>query len=312
MKNEHHAPHNCSRVLLAVSCIHYGSRSGTGRTEPPNGSTRRVCDHPVRLLPSILCPRASGRRGSAGRWAYHPTCGWNSKNVRACEYPRYTASGEIVTAGAAESGPRRSATAILNAAGATTSTSYGELTATWTVPPAPTSNDGQIVFFFPALDDIDDVVSILQPVLGWNSDFAGAWSIASWNCCPNGITGESPAVSVSPGDEIQGTIRDTCSAGTVSCPTWNVTTEDVSTGQSTTLSRRPVKGRRSIGRSPARWRSITLSNVAIIPRMASLSQMWRCMTTTSTRSQIRVGQLPMRPRASRRNAATVVKSRRRR
>jgi uncharacterized repeat protein (TIGR03803 family) len=110
------------------------------------------------------------------------------------------------------------------------------------VPPAPASNDGQTVFFFPGLEDIDDVVSILQPVLAWNKDFSEAWSIASWNCCPNGIAVESSPVSVNPGDQIQGNIRSTCSVGTLSCPTWNVTTSDVLMDTSTELSNTPSGG----------------------------------------------------------------------
>ena len=49
-------------------------------------------------------------------------------------------------------------------------------------------------------------------------------------------------MSVSPGDEIKGTIWNTCGAGTVSCPTWNVISEDVSTGLSTPLKGTPSEG----------------------------------------------------------------------
>lgn len=149
------------------------------------------------------------------------------ENVPACGYPHYT--------------PRRGEfSGWVESSSVTTSTSFGELTATWIVPPEPTSKHGQTVFFFPGFEGTG--VSIFQPVLAWNDDFAGAWSIASWNCCPKGITWESSAVSVNAGDEIQGTIRSTCSAGTLSCSTWNVTSEDVSTGQSTTLSHTPSEG----------------------------------------------------------------------
>jgi len=163
-------------------------------------------------------------------------------NIAPCDYPRYTASGEIVTAGAVGAPPPTISHSWIESAGATTSTSYGALTATWTVPPGPTSNDGQTVYFFPGLEDIDDVVSILQPVLGWNADFAGAWGIASWNCCPSGITVESSPVRVKSGNEIKGTIRDACSAGTLSCSKWKVTSEDVSTGRSTALNNTPSEG----------------------------------------------------------------------
>jgi len=161
------------------------------------------------------------------------------ESVAACDHPRYSASGEIVVAGGQ---PPSISHSWIESADTTTSTSYGKLAATWTVPPAPASNDGQTVYFFPGLEDINHVVSILQPVLGWNADFGGAWGIASWNCCPRGITVESAPVSVNSGNQIQGTIRDLCSAGTLSCSKWRVTSQDVSTGQSTMLNNTPSEG----------------------------------------------------------------------
>ena len=164
------------------------------------------------------------------------------ETVSVCGYPRYTTRGEVEIAGAAGVLPPTISHSWIESADTTTSSSYGELKATWTVPPGPTSNHGQTLYFFPGLEDINDVVSILQPVLGWNSDFGSAWGIASWNCCPNGITWESSPLSVSSGDKIQGTIKNTCSAGTLSCGKWNVTTKDVTTGKSTKLSNTPSEG----------------------------------------------------------------------
>jgi hypothetical protein len=85
-------------------------------------------------------------------------------------------------------------------------------------------------------------VSIIQPVLGWNSDFNAAWGIASWNCCDQGTTWESTPVSVSSGDTIQGTTESACKAGTLTCHTWNITTADVTSGKSTILSNSPYEG----------------------------------------------------------------------
>jgi hypothetical protein len=68
----------------------------------------------------------------------------------------------------------------------TNTSSYGFLSANWSVPPTPSSNDGQTLFYFPCLEDSNDVVTIIQPVLGWNADFPSAWGIASWNCCVSG------------------------------------------------------------------------------------------------------------------------------
>jgi len=162
-----------------------------------------------------------------------------TENLATCAYPHYTAGGEFVAAGAL---PPAIGHSWIESADVTTTTSYGQLVATWTVPPAPSSNNDETVYMFPGLEDIDHVVSIIQPVLGWNADFSSAWGIASWNCCPNGITVESPAVSVSSGAEIKGTLRDACAAGTLSCTKWKVITEDVATGKSTTLNHTPSEG----------------------------------------------------------------------
>ena len=117
--------------------------------------------------------------------------------------------------------------------------SYGEIAANWNVPNSPTSYDRQTIYLFPGLMDIGKGDSIIQPVLGWDADFRRAWGIASWNCCPSDTVDESPAVRVSTGDQIQGTVKSMCSPGTLSCPQWQITTKDATTGQSTTLNNSP-------------------------------------------------------------------------
>jgi len=190
--------------------------------------------------PSCVLRLSEGETLADGRVIQHAD--GTLETVPACSYPHYTPGGEMVIAGAAGVQPPTITHSWIEWASTTTSKSYGELVATWTVPPTPPSNNGQTLYFFPGLEDINDVVSILQPVLGWNSDFSSAYGIASWNCCPSGITVESSPVSVSAGDKIKGTMKDTCSAGTLSCSKWNVTTEDVTTGKSTKLSNTSSEG----------------------------------------------------------------------
>jgi len=163
------------------------------------------------------------------------------ENIPVCSYPHYTARGQVVPAGA-KAGPLLISHSWIEAGDVITNTSYGEITATWTVPPAPTSFDRQTVYFFPGLEDANDVVSIIQPVLGWNADFAKAWGIASWNCCVNGTTWESTPVRVNVGDSILGVTESTCNAGTLSCPTWDITTTDQTTGGTTELANSPSEG----------------------------------------------------------------------
>jgi hypothetical protein len=171
-----------------------------------------------------------------------------------CAYPHYSPAGNQIasstsnkSAKAATNTMAKTAPEIngylvnVNAMTGSATTSYGALIARWTVPPQPTANDGQVLFFFPGFEDADAVDSILQPVLGWYAN-PGQWSITSWNCCLNGIVTNSPAVNVSPGDRIYGSITSTCVAGTLSCATWNVLTLDLSTGDSTILSDTPSDG----------------------------------------------------------------------
>jgi hypothetical protein len=165
------------------------------------------------------------------------------ENLSECKYPHYATSGEIVAADAIKI-ESPNINGWVESASVTTSTSYGEIVATWTVPPAPTSVVGQTVYFFPGMEDSNDVVSIIQPVLGWNmaDSNLSSWSIASWNCCPSGTADYSTPVAVNPGDTIQGTVKSTCSAGTESCSKWNITTADETLGKSTTLSDTPSEG----------------------------------------------------------------------
>ena len=170
--------------------------------------------------------------------------------VSPCAYPRYTAKGEkIAPNGTKQNTPQNVPSVVHNWIGdyATTSnTSFGELVASWTVPQAPTSNDGQQIFFFPGMcvygcNLSDKQETILQPVLGWNanSNLGPVWSIASWNCCYDGNEVYSHHIQVNPGDTIFGSIQSTCSTGTLSCPTWNVVTNDETTGQGTSLQSTP-------------------------------------------------------------------------
>lgn len=162
-----------------------------------------------------------------------------------CGFPRYAPTGELVVEGPANPGPLYISWTWIEAGQVSTnSSSYGELTATWTVPPTPKSNDGQTLFFFPGFMDINNVQLIIQPVLGWNDgqQGVGPWNIASWNCCPSGTANYSTPVTVTPGHKILGTIKSTCQPGNQSCPTWNITTTDVTTNQSTTLSNTPSEG----------------------------------------------------------------------
>jgi hypothetical protein len=159
-----------------------------------------------------------------------------------CSYPRYSASGETVAAGPKP--PTISHSWIASGNSVNTTSPFGALTANWIVPPAPTTDHGQTVFLFPGMEDFVLDETIIQPVLGWNAGFFGTnWSIASWNCCPNGTTNYSTPVEVYSGDVIFGKIESNWGPGKKSS-TWNITTEDKTIAKSTTLKKTPSEGQR--------------------------------------------------------------------
>jgi hypothetical protein len=174
-------------------------------------------------------------------------------NAPACGYPHYTPTGSLVSADFRNlSGTNLASKAPvisgwLEYVSATTSTSYGEITATWTVPPLPATDDYQTLFFFPGLEDIDveDNLSIVQPVLQFGNSEAGGknyWAIASWNCCMAGTAWYSHLVKVNPGDTILGTIKSMCKKGLNYCADWKVITQDQTISKKTTLTKTAADG----------------------------------------------------------------------
>ncbi len=156
-------------------------------------------------------------------------------NMQVCAYAHYTADGEKVTGDERAVEPPKIKHSWIEYGGVTTTSAYGGIYSEWNVPPAPSKNDGQTVYLFNGLEDYLDVVTILQPVLGWNSDYASAWGIASWNCCQKGTVYEAPPAHVNSGDHIIGYVVDTCKAGSKTCSSWDVYTFDVTNGNSSEL-----------------------------------------------------------------------------
>ena len=130
--------------------------------------------------PSCVQSHAKGERQLADGRVEHAD-GSIEGHVAVCNYPRYSPTALLVNAGVGN-GNDEKATNVgasllpevngwLENANVTTgsaSESYGALVAMWTVPPQPSANDGQMLYFFPGIEDIDDQqTSILQPVLAW-------------------------------------------------------------------------------------------------------------------------------------------------
>jgi len=168
--------------------------------------------------------------------------GTEETKAPSCSFPRYTPTGELVIEGSANPEPLEISWSWIEAGQVATSTTYDAVMASWTVPQTPSTDDGQTLFFFPALAHSDSTPPseepIIQPVLGWDDGQPGVgpWNIASWNCCPAGMTWNSTPVTVNSGDQIQGLVMSACGAAIVqSCSRWSITTQDVTTGGSTTL-----------------------------------------------------------------------------
>lgn len=153
-----------------------------------------------------------------------------NQNIPQCAYPHYRADGQKVIGDEQAPNTPNISHAWVEYASITTTGAYGQIYGEWDVPPSPTTNDGQTVYLFNGLEDINDVVTIIQPVLGWNSDYAGAWSIAAWNCCVNGGVNEATPAHANPGDHLEGYVFMNCSVGTKVCSSWDIVVLDTENG----------------------------------------------------------------------------------
>ncbi len=227
--------------MLAMAGLLVAGLTGTAEAQSLAGAHRPAAV-PANYLrtpfgyfhPSCLVQMASGDELRPAEKLIRHADG-TSTAMPSCSYPHYRADGQAVF------GDERAATtpdishAYVEYATVTTAKSYGYLNAEWTVPPAPASNDGQTLYLFPGLEDIDDVVTIIQPVLGWNSDYASSWGIASWNCCESGTVYEAKPTPVKSGDTILGYMFNSCPPGTTTCSSWDVVTEDLRDGKTSEL-----------------------------------------------------------------------------
>ena len=83
------------------------------------------------------------------------------------------------------------------------------MTTTWTVPPEPSREDGQLIYLFNGLQD-SPVTQILQPVLQWGKSRAGggnSWALASWLVTGSGDAFRTQITEVQPGTVLTGLMR---------------------------------------------------------------------------------------------------------
>ncbi len=150
-----------------------------------------------------------------------------------CKQPRPDSRPLQPTASAGSVSPTGSYWVEFASWNASPPANLGTLTATFTVPPAP-STPGGTIFFFPGLmSNLSPPNTILQPVIEYgacNTGVGNCWTASSWYCCPNSVQTNTEPFGVNAGDTIVGTIS--CTG--VPC-TWLVQINDTTTNQSATL-----------------------------------------------------------------------------
>jgi hypothetical protein len=166
------------------------------------------------------------------------------RRVPACAYPHYAADGielardavpPLPLAGTAPADPQvingwvAYASYVLPRADAAVF-----IAADMSVPQAPTIDSGQVVYFFPGLEDLESVQTIVQPVLGWNAFNDSRWTIASWNCCLDGETWHSAPIAVDAGVTLEGRVSSSSCSGNL-CEDWSILTRDPVNDHDTTL-----------------------------------------------------------------------------
>jgi hypothetical protein len=171
-----------------------------------------------------------GRDDGAPHFAFGP-----------CGYQRFDLRGGAAAGGAAPAhAPPAAAAAVYDGyivyyqySGAITAGST--LVTDEIVPPPPTNVANQDIAFFNDILTTAGGGDILQPVLDFNGETRGKWSIESEHCCIANNDMQTTPVVVAPGDQIRGTVTGTSCGSNGVCSAWAVTTLDVTSGKSTTL-----------------------------------------------------------------------------
>lgn len=185
---------------------------------------------------------------------YHPTCvhslddgqflddlnrvrnssGAVVRKLKPCGYPVYHSDSSLADAADSSAIPPPTVNGWTVASYYVNPSSVLSLSATWSVPPAPTTSNGQIIYLFPGLQPANNAY-ILQPVLGW---YSGTWKIfAAYVWSATGYV-YGPMRQVSPNHTLSGTVNSAitrCSSYSV-CFSTAINIRDVTSGASSSLS----------------------------------------------------------------------------
>jgi len=85
-------------------------------------------------------------------------------------------------------------------------TNYNYFTASWNVPAAPTTTNGQCLFFFNSFQhESGGILDILQPVMQYNCNGHPGWTVASWYGSSQYV--QSPSAPIKTGDTVVGVME---------------------------------------------------------------------------------------------------------
>lgn len=101
----------------------------------------------------------------------------------------------------------------------------------WYTPTPPSTSGGTPGFALAIFNGLENSATIMQPVLQWNYGLNNpVWKISSWRYTSPSNYYYSPMLSVTQGDQIEGTLQYTTVGGVTG---WQVTTSDLTAGTST-------------------------------------------------------------------------------
>lgn len=98
------------------------------------------------------------------------------------------------------------------------------------VPAPPGAQVGQVLYYFPGLEDGQSPnKTILQPVLAWNGFNDRRWSVTNWHCCRLGHIWHGSTIAAAPGQRIRTrTAGSACSGGV--CQDWTLDSRNLDSG----------------------------------------------------------------------------------
>jgi hypothetical protein len=184
--------------------------------------------------PSCVVAMTQGDRLSHEGAVLHAD-GRVAREASACQHPRFVMhEGAAVAVPPQAQQPLFSGWIAASDSNANVTPPASKMVGNYVVPNGPTTNVGQVLYYFPGLEDGQNVITILQPVLAWNGFSDSKWTVTNWNCCKSGTTFHGSTIAAATGDKIKTSMQGSGCSGD-SCPNWRIVSTNNSSGQSTTF-----------------------------------------------------------------------------